>query len=561
MSMFSPARPDGSPGAPRPAARVLIVEDEALIALDIERRLERAGYTVVGVADNRDDALELFRTSAPDLVMMDIFIRPPADGVETARALASIGDVPVVFLTAYADDDTLRRAAETSPYGYLLKPFDERTLLATVTVALERHAADTHLRLLGSAVDAATVGIALVDVRRAPVAALACNDAALGLLGRAREDVLSGGIPLPPGDPEDAQRALLLAAIDEGRSGEAVLRGPGAAAEARWAAVSASPVTNRAGLLTHFVLFYRDITAERRTLAALDARERDYAALSALEAELRQQAAELAQSLDALQSTQQELVRREKLASLGVLVAGVAHEVNTPLGVAVTASSVARDSLAALQGLLADRPVRLGDLRAQVETVATAFGLVDTNLQRAAELVQHFKIVAVDQSSDGVRAFELGAYVREVVASLRPLLRRSPVEVRVVAAGEVRVRSRPGSLSQVVTNFVTNALTHAFDPGAAGEICVEVGRDGDDALLTVRDNGRGMSAEVAARVFDPFFTTRAGTGGSGLGLFIVHNLVVEGLGGTVALRSSPGEGTSFDVRFPCTASDAAPGVP
>jgi signal transduction histidine kinase len=199
--------------------------------------------------------------------------------------------------------------------------------------------------------------------------------------------------------------------------------------------------------------------------------------------------------------------------------------------------------------------VRRSELLLQLATVRSAVGLADTNLHRAAELVRHFKTVAVDQSSSTVRSFELGTYVREVLASLGPLLRRSKVTVRVEQAEEVPVTSRPGSLSQIITNFVTNALTHAFDPDAAGELVITVGRADALATLEVRDDGKGMPAHVAERAFDPFFTTRSGTGGSGLGLFIVHNLIVEGLGGSVTLDSAPGRGTTFLVKFPVRLSD------
>lgn len=539
----------------RAPARVMIVEDEALIALDLERRLQRGGYEVVGVADQLDDAVALFRETRPDLVLMDIFIRPPGDGIETARTIGRIGDVPVVFLTAYADDDTLHRAAETSPYGYLLKPFDERTLFATITVALERHAADTRLRLLGSAVDSANVGILLMDVRGDRRQVTYGNDAALKMLGAEREEVIGAPPRFPCDDEEDPELERVRKAVDAREVVDAVLRGRTGRGDERWTTVAVSPVADRAGQLTHLVLFYTDITEERRTIEALAARERDYADLAFLESQLRQRADELAASLEALRAAQRELVQREKLASLGVVVAGVAHEVCTPLGVAVTAASVAREALGRLDGLLGEKQVRRSELLAQLETVASAVGLAETNLHRAAELVRHFKTVAVDQSSSSVRSFELGSYMREVVASLGPLLRRSKVSVRVEQAEDVSITSRPGSLSQVITNFVTNALTHAFDPDQPGELVLTVGQTDGQALLEVRDDGKGMPAHVAERAFDPFFTTRSGTGGSGLGLFIVHNLVVEGLGGSLTMDTAPGRGTTFLLKFPLRMSD------
>ncbi len=553
-------------GAP---ARVMVVEDEALIALDIERRLRRAGFEVVGVADNRDEAVALFLETVPDIVLMDIFIHPaegadpgvPGDGVETARAIGAVADVPVVFLTAYADDHTLRRAAETSPYGYLLKPFDERTLVSTITVALERHAADTRLRLLGSAFDASAVGIALVATSGPAVVGLdaggavgrvtSCNDAFLRLVSRPRAEVVGRPPELPIVDTDDRAYAGILAALRTGVGASATLRGRAPSGEERWTSVTVSPVPDRAGRITHLVLLCADVSRERRTEDALAERERDYADLARMEGLLRQRAAALAESLDTLRSTQRELVRREKLASLGVLVAGIAHEVNTPLGVAVTAGSLVGEALGELDRLIREPSVRRSTLAAQIEAARAAQALADRNLTRAADLVRDFKTVAVDQGSDSVRTFEIAGYVRDVVSSLAPLLRRSPVTVVVVDSGPTEVSTRPGMISQVVTNLVTNALAHAFAPGESGALRIEMARDGEEVVVVASDNGRGMPAEIAQHAFDPFFTTASGNGGSGLGLFVVHNLVVEGLGGAITLDTAPGRGTTFTIRFPC----------
>ena len=552
-----------------PPARVMVVEDEALIALDIERRLRRAGFEVVGIADNRDEAMALFLETSPDLVLMDIFIHPaegaepgvPGDGVETARAIGAVADVPVVFLTAYADDATLRRAAETSPYGYLLKPFDERTLVTTITVALERHASDTRVRLLGSAFDASAVGIALVetlgpavDGRDGPGAAgrvTSCNDAFLRLVALPHAEVVGRPPELPVVDSDDPSYVEVVEALRTGVGASATLRGRTPSGEERWTSVTVSPVPDRAGRLTHLVLLCADVSRERRTEDALAERERDYADLARMQEQLRERAAALAESLDTLRSTQRELVRREKLASLGVLVAGIAHEVNTPLGVAVTAGSLVGEALAELERLLREPSVRRSTLSAQIEAARAAQALAERNLSRAAHLVRDFKTVAVDQGSDSVRTFEIGGYVRDVISSLAPLLRRSPVTVALAESGPIEVSTRPGMISQVVTNVVTNALAHAYAPGQVGTLRIDLSRDGENVVLVASDDGRGMPPDVAQHAFDPFFTTAAGNGGSGLGLFVVHNLVVDGLGGDIALDTAPGRGTTFTLRFPC----------
>ena len=261
----------------------------------------------------------------------------------------------------------------------------------------------------------------------------------------------------------------------------------------------------------------------------------------------------------ALRTAQRELLHKEKMAALGGLVAGVAHEINTPVGVALTASSLLADRVDALRAKFDDRSLRRRDMRSFLDDAREASALTAANLRRAGELIASFKKVAVDQSSEERRSFELAAYVREVLTSLGPLYKRTGHQVRFEAPGELRVHTHAGAISQIVTNLVSNALTHAFPEGQVGEIVlrVEQGPDGG-ARVEARDNGRGISPELQARVFEPFFTTNRGRGGSGLGLHIIHNLVTELLGGEIQLRSRPGEGTTVTVSFPTSAPEGAP---
>ncbi len=272
--------------------------------------------------------------------------------------------------------------------------------------------------------------------------------------------------------------------------------------------------------------------------------------LSEREANLSKRTLELSESLEALKSTQLELIRSEKLASLGGLVAGVAHEINTPLGVAVTAGSLAREAVEEMMKQVESNQVKRSVLLGRLADAHEALTTLEANIERGAALIRNFKTVSVDQTADTVRTFELSDYIGEIISSLSPLIKKSSLFIRIDATEPVEVRTRAGALSQVVTNLITNAIHHAFDPGAHGELAFSVSRIGDRAQLIVQDNGKGMSRDVVEHVFDPFFTTRGGRGGSGLGLFIVHNLVTEGLGGTVRLESSSGNGAKFTLEFP-----------
>ncbi len=252
-----------------------------------------------------------------------------------------------------------------------------------------------------------------------------------------------------------------------------------------------------------------------------------------------------------LDATREELIRKDKLAALGGLVAGVAHEINTPIGVAVTAASLAADRIHDIDEAFASGTLRRQDLAQGLSQAQEAARMTLGNLRRAAEMIANFKQIAVDQTSEAQRPIELGAYVREVVASLGPLYRRTAHRVTVAVHREVALTTYAGAISQVCTNLVHNALTHAFVANTSGRVTLEVDRQGSGmALLRCRDDGVGMTPEIAARVFEPFFTTQRGRGGSGLGMHIVHNLVTDLLGGSITLQTHPGRGTIVEIRVP-----------
>ena len=252
-----------------------------------------------------------------------------------------------------------------------------------------------------------------------------------------------------------------------------------------------------------------------------------------------------------LDATRDELIRKDKLAALGGLVAGVAHEINTPLGVAVTAASLAGDRLREVEEAFLAGTLRRQDLQHGLAQAQEAARMTLGNLRRAADMIGNFKQIAVDQSSEAERTVLLGPYVREVVASLGPLYRRTPHRVVIEVKAHVELTTFVGAISQVCTNLVQNALVHAFPGEQIGTVTIEVDRDGErGASLVCRDDGVGMEPAVLRRVFDPFFTTQRGRGGSGLGMHIVHNLVTDLLGGTIEVSSTPQQGTQVTIRLP-----------
>jgi signal transduction histidine kinase len=279
---------------------------------------------------------------------------------------------------------------------------------------------------------------------------------------------------------------------------------------------------------------------------------------------LQQAYAELQVRLDELRRTQAELIEHGKMASLGRLVAGVAHEINTPLGIGVTAASHLETVFASIDRMHGDDIPP--DLRAALGSARRCVELVLSNLGKADQLVRSFKQVAVDQSSEVRRRVVVRSYLDEVLVSLGPRLKQTRHRVEVDCPADLEIDTYPGALYQIVANLVLNALMHAFESDKSGVdksgvdkpgcVRIAVQRVGEVLEMTFSDDGKGMTEDVRQKVFEPFFTTRRGSGGTGLGLHLVYNLVTQLLRGTIACASSPGHGTRFTVRLPPLMSNA-----
>ena len=271
---------------------------------------------------------------------------------------------------------------------------------------------------------------------------------------------------------------------------------------------------------------------------------------------LRRRWRDLVGKIEELNTTRGELVQSEKMASLGRMVAGFAHEINTPVGVAVGAVSQHEETLNRIDALLSTDEVNEAALRSELSSLRLGGALALSNLRRAASLVQSFKRTSIDQSSDEVRTFAMKELIDDVLFSLHNQFKNLPISVKVNCADGLNLQGAPGVLEQLLTNLLMNAIQHAFDNGRrAGQIDIRADRDGSDLHLLFADNGVGMSVEHLARVFEPFYTTRRGQGGSGLGLYICYNIVTATLGGSIHCASTPGNGCQFDVRLPARFAD------
>lgn len=366
------------------------------------------------------------------------------------------------------------------------------------------------------------------------------------VLAEGRIDVLDGVVERFPADSELGRRRLrayIGRRLDD-RHGRPI---------GVLAVMDGQPIAGGSVAATLLDLFQARVAAELERVIA----EEDLQHLAdTLENRVGERTRELEAANASLSQAMEQLVQREKLASLGSLVAGVAHELNTPIGNALTVSTALNDIHRQFANELASGAMRRSALDRFVTENSEATALIERNLQRAAGLISHFKQVAVDQASVRRRPFDLRALVDDVLSTLSPRLKRSPHRVDVAIPTGLHLESYPGPLEQVLTNLIENSLVHGFDSGRAGVIHLSAEATGERIRLRYADDGQGIPAAVRHRVFDPFFTTRLGQGGSGLGLYLVYNLVHGHLGGSIQLLDGAGAGACFIVDLPVVAPAA-----
>jgi PAS domain S-box-containing protein len=307
------------------------------------------------------------------------------------------------------------------------------------------------------------------------------------------------------------------------------------------------PLRNAAGDIVGIYVAAEEVTERKRAEAALHASEQALrVARDAAEAALRH-----------MQETQNFLIESEKLAALGRLVAGVAHEINNPVGTSLTVASSLERKIAMIAAELAQDKLKRSTLKDFLEISGAASSQLVANLNHAAEMIQSFKQVATDRNYANQRVFDLGELTEQVIMSLRPGLGDQRVTLRLDCQPNLAMNSYPGPYGQVLTNLFLNAVTHAFLDGKGGAVDIEVRASGkDDVEIVFSDDGCGMSLDVRRKAFDPFFTTRRDHGCTGLGLHIVYTVVTNCLGGRINLDSEPDEGTKIRITLPRVAPEA-----
>ena len=311
-----------------------------------------------------------------------------------------------------------------------------------------------------------------------------------------------------------------------------------------WVTVSAIPELTEAGELKQIVISFYDITERKLAREQLEHQREHLAEL------IEERTIDLSKALEVVRRTQDDLVRAEKLASLGALVAGISHELNTPLGNALLAATTMEQLFEQ-----SHQQINTGNFRRSTFDEFLASGkemasLITRSTRRAADMVASFKQVAVDQTSEQRRTFKLDEVINDNLSALLPTLKKNQIQVRNLVPADIECNSYPGPLGQVLTNLIQNAIVHGFADRDHGTITISASSQARSLTLTIHDDGIGMTPDVLTHIFDPFFTTRLGQGGSGLGLSISHRIATSILGGNLKAESSFHTGSLFTLTFP-----------
>lgn len=532
----------------RDVTRVLLVEDDADDARRIRACLgDAAAAHLVSDAGSLAAAEAWLAVNDCDAVLLDLTL-PDCLGIETIKRMVRLAPtLPVVVLATLDDPDFALLAVEVGAQDCVLKAgADPAVLTRALRYAVLRKELEEYARLASARVRS------MIELAHDAIVAVT-PDQRIVMVNPAAERLFGWPEALLTGRPLDVlvpgrYRSAHALHVDAFTAGEAASRNVAAGRELFGlhrdgheipVEITVSRTPSPEGLL--FTAIIRDVTQRKRA-----------------EAELRtaKEAAEAA--LVELSRTQRRLIEAEKLSALGHLVAGLAHEVNTPVGNALTSASFLTDRAAELRARLrAPGGFRRGDLETFLDQVDEAAGIVLAAMQRAGSLVQLFKQTAADRAGPGRCRFRLDRLLTDFVEANRPLVADAGHALVLDCPDRLEVNSHPVALTQLLTNLLANALAHAFPDGRAGRLTLSVSEEAPDGRLRLvfADDGVGIPEEALPKVFEPFFTTTRHAGSTGLGLSIAYSLATGTLGGRLAVASAPGEGTRFTLKLPRSAPD------
>jgi len=490
--------------------RILIVEDEAIVANDIQMRLKKLGYIPCAIASSGEEAIQKAAKMQPNLVLMDIVLKGQMNGIEAAQEIRERFGIPVLYLTAYADERTLTRAKITEPLGYILKPFGERELHSSIEIALYKHEVEKKLKESEERYRELVQNANSIILRRDPQGIITFfNEFAQSFFGYTEDEILGKNVvgTIVP-ETETTGRNLVAMIQDivlhperySANENENMRRN----GERVWVAWTNKAIRDKDGNIVEILCIGNNITEQRRLQA--------------------------------------QLIRSQKMEAIGTLAGGIAHDFNNILSLIIGYTELARDEVPEGSQLWED-------LREVYQAG-----------KRARDLVKHI-LTFSRQSEQEQKPIHIQPIVEEALKLLRPSL-PTTIEIRKHLTATGMVLSDPTQIEQVIMNLCTNAYHAMRDRGGVLEVSltdIELDSDftarhldthiGPYIRFTVSDTGHGIEKKDIDRIFEPYYTTKEKTGGTGMGLSVVHGMV-KSYSGAITVYSEPGKGTTFNVFLP-----------
>lgn len=549
--------------------KVLCIDDEELIRLSIGDYLEDSGYAVLK-SENGQVGLEVFRAEQPDIVLVDLRM-PGIDGLEVLATLRrEAPEIPVIVISGTGVIHDVIDALRLGAWDYITKPIEDMAILElAIEQCLEKARIMRENREykeeLERLVQERTEALEHSETRLK----LALESANEGMWDFNPQTGAAYYSPrwftmldyAPDAFPHTEESWFQLVHPDDrpvveqanelhqryGENYEVEFRMKAHDGQYRWIASRGKVVEwDEHGNPIRMIGTHTDVSRRKKIEEELRVLNEE------LEHRVAKRTAELETLLETVTRTQKQLIQSEKMAALGGLVAGVAHEINTPIGVGVTAASHLQLKTQELSSHYQAGAMKRSELEQYLKVSEESSEMILANLYRAADLIRSFKQVAVDQSSEEKRQFTLKEYLHDILLSLGPKFRNTAYEVIIHCPEDLMITSYPGAFSQILTNFIMNSLIHGFEERGAGTMTIEVSVEQGSIRLLYRDNGRGIPEEHLSKIFNPFFTTRNVQKNSGLGMFVVYNLVTQKLQGTITCESQVGVGATFVLDIPCS---------
>jgi len=536
---------------------LLYVEDDLVLRESTELLLKKF-FKSIDLAENGEDGLNLYKNKKYDIVITDIMM-PKMNGREMSKLIKELNpQQAIIVMSAYEDSKYFLEFIDIGIHKFIPKPpVLDKIFNSIIDVAIninnakkvaklsEQMKQDLHgnKELLSNIIDTIPVRIFWKDIDSKYLGCntLFANDAGLG-----SEDDLIGKNDFELVWKNYAEeyvsddKYVMQSNKSKVNYEEKQVTSDG---DIIWLLTSKIPLKDEDEKVVGILGTYQDITERKKSEEELLTYKDKLEDLVSIRTK------ELESSISDLKGAQTQLIESEKMASLGSLVAGIAHEINTPLGLGLTGITHVQTITKDIDIKFKEKTLQEKNLKAYLEDVGILSESMRLSLVGAAELIRSFKQIAVDQNTEIKRDFYLHKYIDTVILSLHNILKKTDINITNNISDELKLYSYAGVFSQIFTNLINNSIIHGFGESKKGSIIIDTKIEDDNIKILYTDDGQGMNEHTAKHIFDPFFTTNMGQGGSGLGMNIVFNLITQKLNGTINLISEVGKGVKFEIDF------------